>query len=172
AANIHASELQITPPATADQAWTVAEIKRSYPTAVNSVAIDPRDMSVVSETNFDTFSLPAKLTRWGIDTHMGTMWGLPNQILLFVTALGIAAMVVFGYVMWWQRRPIGKRVGNAPAAGALNRAPWWGSGLVAVGAIVIGAFLPALGVTLLAFVVIDVLITNRSAPPAPAAPGE
>jgi len=172
AANIHASELQITPPATADQAWTVAEIKRSYPTAVNSVAIDPRDMSVVSETNFDAFSLPAKLTRWGIDTHMGTMWGLPNQILLFVTALGIAAMVVFGYVMWWQRRPIGKRVGNAPAAGALNRAPWWGSGLVAVGAIVIGAFLPALGVTLLAFVVIDVLITNRSAPPTPAAPGE
>jgi uncharacterized iron-regulated membrane protein len=81
-------------------------------------------------------------------------------------------MVVFGYVMWWQRRPIGKRVGNAPAAGALNRAPWWGSGLVVVGAIVIGAFLPALGVTLLAFVVIDVLITNRSAPPAPAAPGE
>ena len=164
-ANIHSSELQITPPATADQAWTVAEIKRSYPTAVNSVAIDPRDMSVVSETNFDTFSIPAKLTRWGIDTHMGTMWGLPNQILLFVTALGIATMVVLGYVMWWKRRPTGKRVGKAPEAGALTRAPWWGSGLVAVGAIVIGAFLPALGVTLLAFVVIDVLITNRTATP-------
>ncbi|QKS19430.1 PepSY domain-containing protein [Curtobacterium sp. Csp1] len=172
-ANIHSSQLQITPPATADQAWTVAEIKRSYPTAVNSVAIDPRDMSVVSETNFDTFSIPAKLTRWGIDTHMGTMWGLPNQILLFVTALGIAAMVVFGYVMWWKRRPTGKRVGKAPSAGALTRAPWWGSGLVAVGAIVIGAFLPALGVTLLAFVVIDVLITSRSAAPrTPAAPSK
>jgi uncharacterized iron-regulated membrane protein len=128
-------------------------------------------MSVVSETNFATFSIPAKLTRWGIDTHMGTMWGLPNQILLFITALGIAAMVVFGYVMWWKRRPTGKRVGKAPATGALVRAPWWGSGLVAVGAIVIGAFLPALGVTLLAFVVIDVLITGRTAtphtPPAP-----
>jgi uncharacterized iron-regulated membrane protein len=161
-ANIHSSELQITPPATADQAWTVAEIKRSYPTAANSVAIDPRDMSVVSETDFDTFSLPAKLSRWGIDTHMGLMWGLPNQILLFVTALGIAVMVVFGYVMWWQRRPTGGRVGRAPTAGALTRAPWWGSGLVAVGAIVIGAFLPAFGVTLFAFVVIDVLVTNRA----------
>ncbi|PCN48191.1 peptidase [Curtobacterium sp. 'Ferrero'] len=160
-ANIHSSQVQITPPATADQAWTVAELKRSWPTAVNSVAIDPRDMSVVSETDFDAYSLPAKLTRWGIDTHMGTMWGLPNQILLFVTALGIAAMVVFGYVMWWQRRPAGKRFGKAPASGALVRAPWWGSGLVAVGAIVLGAFLPALGVTLLAFVVIDVLVTAR-----------
>ncbi|WIB00281.1 PepSY domain-containing protein [Curtobacterium sp. MCBA15_012] len=170
AANIHSSELQISPPAAADQAWTVAEIKRSYPTAVNSVAIDPRDMSVLSETNFDTFSIPAKLAQWGIDTHMGTMWGLPNQILLFITALGIAAMVVFGYAMWWKRRPTGKRFGKSPAAGALTRAPWWGSGLVAVGAIVIGAFLPALGVSLLAFVVIDVLITNRTATPHPPAP--
>lgn len=160
-ANIHSSQVQITPPATTDQAWTVAEIKRSWPTAVNSVAIDPRDMSVVSETDFDSYSVPAKLTRWGIDTHMGTMWGLPNQILLFVTALGIATMVVLGYVMWWQRRPTGKRVGKAPAAGALVRAPWWGSGVVAVGAIVLGAFLPALGVTLLAFVVVDVLVTAR-----------
>lgn len=172
-ANIHSSEVQITPPTSADQAWTVAEIKRSYPTAVNSVAIDPRDMSVVSETDFDTYSLPAKLARWGIDTHMGTMWGLPNQILLFVTALGIAVMVVFGYLMWWQRRPTGARVGRAPAAGALTKAPWWGSGLVAVGAIVIGAFLPALGVTLLAFVVADVLLTSRSRPPraTPTPPG-
>jgi uncharacterized iron-regulated membrane protein len=165
-ANIHSSQLQITPPAAADQAWTVAEIKRSYPTAANSVAIDPRDMSVASETNFDTFSIPAKLARWGIDTHMGAMWGLPNQILLFVTALGIAAMVVLGYVMWWKRRLAGRRVGKAPSAGALTRAPWWGSGLVAVGAIVIGSFLPALGVTLLAFVVVDVLVTSCSDAPA------
>lgn len=163
-ANIHSSQLQITPPATADQAWTVAEIKRSYPTAVNSVAIDPRDMSVVSETNFGTFSIPAKLTRWGIDTHAGTMWGLPNQILLFITALGLAAMVVFGYIMWWKRRPTGKRFGKAPTAGALTQAPWWGSALVAVAAILIGAFLPALGVTLLVFVIIDVLVTHRTAP--------
>ncbi|PPG24791.1 PepSY-associated TM helix domain-containing protein [Rathayibacter toxicus] len=161
-ANIHSSELQITPPKNADQAWTVAEIKRSFPTAMNSVAINPKDMSVVSETNFDTFSLPAKLIRWGIDTHTGMMWGLPNQIVLFVTALGIVAMVAFGYIMWWQRRPTGKRVGKAPSAGALLAAPWWGSGLIVVGAIIIGAFLPALGVTLVAFVVIDVLVTRLS----------
>jgi len=126
--NIHAAQVQITPPATAEQAWTVAEIKRSWPTAVSSVAIAPNDMAVVSRADFDSFSIPAKLTRWGIDTHMGRMWGLPNQILLFVTALGIAAMVVFGYVMWWQRRPTGGRVGRTPAAGALARAPWGGGG--------------------------------------------
>ncbi len=160
AVNIDAAEVQITPPATADQAWTVAEIKRSYPTAVDSVAIDPRDGSVVSRTDFDTFSVPAKLTRWGIDTHMGTMWGLPNQVLLFVTALGIAAMVVFGYGMWWQRRPPGGRVGRAPTGGALARAPWWGVAAVVAAALALSAVLPTLGVGLLLFLVVDALVVT------------
>lgn len=161
--NIHAGEVQITAPATADQAWTVAEIKRSYPTAVSSVAIDPNDMSVVSRTDFSSYSIPAKLARWGIDTHMGTMWGLPNQILLFGTALGIAAMVVFGYAMWWKRLPAGSRFGRAPAAGALARAPWWGTAAVIVVAVEISLVLPTFGVSLLAFVVVDALMVTYHA---------
>ncbi|UXN21876.1 PepSY domain-containing protein [Curtobacterium flaccumfaciens] len=158
--NIHAAEVQITAPVTADQAWTVAEIKRSYPTAVSSVAIDPTNMSVVSRTDFSSYSIPAKLARWGIDTHMGTMWGLPNQILLFVTALGIATMVVLGYLMWWKRRPTGGRVGRAPAAGAIARAPWWGTTAVFLVAAGLSLALPALGVSLLVFLVVDALVVT------------
>jgi uncharacterized iron-regulated membrane protein len=164
--NVDTGEVEITPPTTGDQAWSVAEIKRSWPTRVDSVAIDPRDMTTVSRTDFASYSIPAKAARWGIDTHSGTMWGLPNQVLLFVTALGIAAMVVIGYAMWWQRRPTGARVGRAPAGGALARAPWWGTTAVVAVALGLSVLLPALGVTLLAFVVVDALIVTFRRPAA------
>ena len=54
---------------------------------------------------FDTFPLIAKLTRWGIDAHMGILFGLPNQLLLAAFGLGLCLMIVLGYRMWWSRRP-------------------------------------------------------------------
>lgn len=167
--DIHSAQVEIDAPTAPGQAWVVSEIKRSYPTAVNSVAIDGTTLKAVGRTDFADYSLPAKLARWGIDTHMGLMWGLANQVLLFITALGIAAMVVFGYVMWWQRRPTrgvrAGRVGRMPASGALARAPWWGVGIVVGVAVLVGLFLPELGVTLLAFVLVDTIVTARRRSP-------
>ena len=173
--NVNTGLVEIKPPADADSAWTVTEIQRSFPTEVDAVAIDGATLEVVDRVDFADYPFMAKLARWGIDTHMGSMFGLPNQILLVVTALGIAAMVVFGYVMWWQRRPTtGRRMrmGRPAPEGALAKAPWWGlAAVIAVGA-VIGWFLPLLGGTLVAFVVLDAVLTAarpvRSATPAPA----
>ncbi|MGL1645817.1 PepSY domain-containing protein, partial [Vibrio parahaemolyticus] len=89
----------------------------------------------------------AKLSRWGIDTHMGSMFGLANQLVLFVVALGIAALVVLGYAMWWRRRPT-RGVAAPPARGALRGAPWWGIALVLVAAVCLGILLPFVGYTL------------------------
>lgn len=36
---------------------------------------------------------------------MGLLFGLPNQLVLLAIAAGLTAMVVFGYLMWWKRRP-------------------------------------------------------------------
>ncbi len=129
---IRAAEVKIRPSASAAQAWVVEEIRIAWPVAASAVAIDARDLSVVSRTDWDDFPLAAKAAEWGVDTHMGALWGLPNQIVLFLAALGIVVMTVTGYVMWWQRRPAGARFGRAPDAGALARAPWWGTGAVVV----------------------------------------
>lgn len=37
--------------------------------------------------------------------HVGLLFGLSNQLALLAVAVGLAAMVVWGYVMWWKRRP-------------------------------------------------------------------
>ncbi|WP_413318847.1 PepSY domain-containing protein [Agrococcus sp. 1P02AA] len=160
--------IEIRPPADAASAWVVQEIQRSFPTEVDAVAIDGASLQVVDRVDFDDLGLIPKLARWGIDLHMGTLFGLPNQLLLAALAIGIAAMVALGMRMWWSRGPYG-RPGSPPAAGALARAPWWAIlAVVAVGAAV-GLLLPLVGWGLVAFVVIDgVLVALRTRPRAAA----
>ncbi|PPF41979.1 peptidase [Pseudoclavibacter sp. AY1F1] len=156
--NVNTGLVEIRPPTEPGAAWVVQEIQRSFPTEVDAVAIDGATMQVTDRVDFAEFGLMAKLSRWGIDLHMGSLFGLANQLVLFAVAVGIAGMVVWGYVMWWQRRPRrdpSRLVGDVPPRGALRRAPWWGVALVLTGAAVIGLFLPLIGVALAGFVVLD-----------------
>jgi len=163
--NVDTGLVEIRPPTEAGTAWVVQEIQRSYPTEVDAVAIDGQTMQVVDRVDFDDFSLVAKLSRWGIDLHMGSMFGLVNQLVLFVAGSAIAAMVVWGYVMWWQRRPRRgtRRVGRRPERGVLRRAPWWAVVVALVGAAALGTFLPLVGLSLVAFLVVDALVGLRGA---------
>lgn len=174
--NINTGLVEIKPPSEAGQAWVVQEIQRSFPTEVDATAVNGHTLEVTDRVDFAEFNLAAKLARWGIDTHMGTMFGLPNQILLVVTALGIAMMVIWGYLMWWKRRPTravhgsaggagGSRplVGKPAPAGALTHAPGWGIAAVIAVSAVIGLFFPLVGVTLIGFILIDAVLAMRPA---------
>lgn len=158
--NITTGLVEIKPPTEVGSAWTVNEIQRSYPTQVDGVAIDPSTMTVVDRVDFDDYLFAAKLARWGIDIHQGTMFGLVNQIVLFLTASAIAAMVVMGYLMWWKRRPT-RGFGAAPEPEAWAAAPWWGRALVVVVGVLVGLWLPLLGYTMAAFVLVDVALGSR-----------
>lgn len=162
---IDSESVEILPPEDDGSAWVVQEIQRSFPTKVDAVAFDPETMEVTDRVDFSDYGVAAKLARWGIDLHMGTLFGLVNQIVLCVLALGIAAMVVWGCVMWWQRRPKrnpAKRFGSVPPRGALTDTPWWGVGAVVLAAVAIGLFLPLVGISLLAFLVVDVALGLRT----------
>ena len=159
--NVNTGEVEIRPPAEPGTAWVVQENKSSVPTEGDAVAVDGATMQVVDRTDVADFPLAAKLTTWGIDLHMGLLFGLANQLVLFVLALGIGSMVVLGYLMWWKRRPTREPRGLAgplPVRGALRGAPWWGLTAVAVVAVGVGWFLPLVGYTLAAFVVVDVVV--------------
>ncbi len=158
--NVDSGDVEIKPPAAAGKAWVVQEIHRSFPTEVDAVAIDASSMQVTDRIDFADFPLLAKLSRWGVDLHMGTMFGLANQLVLLALALGIAALVALGYAMWWKRRPT--RGLTAAPARVLGGAPRWGIAVVLAVAIAIGLFLPLVGYTLAAFVVIDVLLGWRA----------
>jgi uncharacterized iron-regulated membrane protein len=167
AVNVNTGLVEITPPAEPGTGWVVQEIQRSYPTEVDAVAVDPDTMQVLHRVDFAEFPLAAKLARWGIDLHMGSQFGLPNQLVLFFLASGIATMVVLGYLMWWKRRPTNEPrplAGTPPQRGVLRGAPWWGIAAVLGVAVAVGWWLPLVGWTLAGFVVADVLVGLLGSP--------
>ncbi|REG83256.1 PepSY-associated TM helix domain-containing protein [Marinomonas pollencensis] len=155
-AGIDAHKIEIKPPRKANTAWFVREIDRSWPTQVDSVAIDPTDMKVVSRADFASFPIVAKLIRWGVDFHMGVLFGVVNQILLVFFGLGLCTMVIWGYLMWWRRRPAPGAT-SKPLLEAWQKLSTPTKCTVLLVAIALGIALPAMGVSLVCLLIIDAL---------------
>ncbi|WP_434445670.1 PepSY-associated TM helix domain-containing protein [Lentzea sp. E54] len=156
---IDAKEIEVSLPATPDGAWKVAEIEKGLAGHGDAVAVHGGE--VVSSLRFADFPLGAKLTRWGIDAHMGVLFGWPNQLLLLLAGGGLVALVVLGYRMWWKRRPT-SGFGRPAPRGQWRKAPPGALIGLGLGAVVVGWFVPLLGISLVAFLLIDVLLGRRA----------
>lgn len=167
-AGIQAGMIEIRPPKNVNKAWTVTEVDRRWPTQVDAVAVNPHDFSIVDHTEFSTFPVVAKLTRWGVDAHMGILFGLPNQLLLIAFGIGLCLMIGLGYRMWWIRKPA---VSGANPARTLLTAwtslPAFLKVVSVVIASLLGYALPLMGISLLVFIAIDMLrwklVRNKTA---------
>lgn len=155
-------------PSRPGQAWLVREYDRAWPTQVDTVAVDPDSLRVTSRADFVTFPLIAKLIRWGIDTHMGILFGVANQALMAAVGIGLMAAIVYGYRIWWQNRPAPGAVPRTLVESWL-RLGWATRGLVLLVAAGLGWALPMMGLSLLAFLLVDLLRwrgARRTAPEA------
>ncbi|MCD2187158.1 PepSY-associated TM helix domain-containing protein [Actinomycetospora soli] len=140
-------------------------------THLDAVAIDPSSGTVIDTVRFADWPLAAKLARWGVDAHMGMLFGVANQIVLAALALGLACGIVWGSVLWWRRGP-GRRGGTVPPRGAfLALSRPWQVGVVA-GTVLVAAALPLLGASLLIALAADAAAAggqDRRAAASPAA---
>lgn len=176
AAAVDSDQVEIGLPKGEGRTWTVTEVHRAYPTSVDVAAVDPATLQVTDVVRFADYPFMAKMARWGVDLHMGVMFGAVNQILLAALALGLVAMITLGYRMWWQRRPTrdtrGFLGGPAPARGAWLRLPAWviAAGVPAVFAV--AWFLPLFGLSLLAFLLADIAVGAVHSRRSPASPPE
>jgi uncharacterized iron-regulated membrane protein len=156
--------VELAVPSAPGKAYVVKQIQASWPSKQDSMAVDPATGQVLATLRFDDYPLAAKLTRWGIDAHMGLLFGIANQIVLAVVCLALMAMIFWGYRMWWHRRPTRDSFGfGRPFA----RGAWRGvSRPVLIGLVVAAAllawYLPVLGVSLVGFLVLDVLLGMRA----------
>ncbi len=149
------------PPDAVGQGWRVAEKKRDWPTRYDAISVDPGTGAITDRVNFADWPFLAKLTNWAIDAHMGVLFGIVNQILLALTAIGLISIVLRGYLMWWQRRPTRGStwaVGRPPVRGTLRGLHPVTIVALAVVAIAVGWFLPLFGLSLLAFLVVDGIV--------------
>ncbi|MGW7053438.1 PepSY-associated TM helix domain-containing protein [Streptomyces sp. NPDC054887] len=141
--------------------YVVKETDTQFPVHLDSVAVDPADGRIIDELRFADHPLLAKLTRFGIDAHTGVFLGLANQLVLAALAFALVMLIVWGYRMWWLRRPTKDRrltAGRPMPRGAWRRAPVTALlPLVALTALA-GWFIPLLGISLLAFLAVDVVL--------------
>ncbi|MEV4995141.1 PepSY-associated TM helix domain-containing protein [Streptomyces niveus] len=141
--------------------YVVAQRDNTFPVRLDSVAVDPGTGLILDELRFADYPLLAQLTRIGIDAHMGLTFGLVNQLLLAALALSLILIIVWGYRMWWQRRPTQDRklgVGKPMARGAWRKVPLTVLLPLIAAAALVGWFVPLLGITLVAFLVLDVVL--------------
>ncbi|GLW90472.1 PepSY-associated TM helix domain-containing protein [Actinokineospora globicatena] len=152
--------VQIT--ASSDAAWTVAQVDNTWPVRLDKVAVDPSTAAVTARADFADRPLLAKLSSYGIQAHMGRLFGIANQIALFLLAGAILALIVLGYRMWWQRRPTRSDrrapAGTAPQRGAWQQLPLWFLVPAPLALIAIGWAIPLLGLSLIAFLILDATI--------------
>ncbi|MFD7815738.1 PepSY-associated TM helix domain-containing protein [Streptomyces sp. NPDC059785] len=156
--------MNVAPP-TKDQAtYVVKENTRSWPERHDTVAVDPATGKIIDRTYWADYPFLAKLTSWGIDAHMGILFGLVNQIVLALLAIALIGMLLWGYRMWWLRRPTrtgGFALGRAPARGAWRRLPGWFLAPAVLVTAVIGYYIPLFGLPLLCFIAVDLVVGSR-----------
>lgn len=97
--------LTLTPPTNDADAWKAAEDRVTYRYSNDAVAIDGATGEVTDRLDFADWPFMAKMSAWLIQLHMGTLFGIANQVILGLLAAGIIALIIRGYLMWWQRRP-------------------------------------------------------------------
>ncbi|GAA0537562.1 PepSY domain-containing protein [Saccharopolyspora thermophila] len=149
--------VEITPPDGGATAYQVQQIQRRWPTQQDSIAVDPGTGQVTDVVRFADYPLAAKLTRWGIDAHMGLLFGWVNQLVLAGLAVALLALVLWGYRMWWLRRPT-RRFGAPPERGAWRRVPGRVLAPIILAAGFVGVALPLLGASLVLFLLVDVAL--------------
>ncbi|MFJ3877932.1 PepSY-associated TM helix domain-containing protein [Streptomyces sp. NPDC090077] len=152
--------LRVTLPAKG-KGYVVKENDKTLPVHLDSVAVDPADGRVMDTLRFADYPLPAQLTRFGIDLHMGLTFGIANQLALAALAVAVMFLVVWGYRMWWMRRPTKENrrsVGRPQPRGAWRRLPVTVLLPFACATAVVGWFVPLLGISLVAFLLIDLAV--------------
>lgn len=148
--------VEVSIPADPGTAFTVAQTREPWVMSNNAVAVDGATCQVTDASWFADWPVAAKLAAWGIQLHMGLLFGLVNQLALAALAVALVTVIVRGYLMWWRRRPTG--AGRPPARGALRATPPAAAVALVGAAAVVGWFVPLLGLSLLGFLGIDVAL--------------
>ncbi len=128
--------------------WTARSDTPNRPQRV-TLTLDPDTARVIRTEGFASRHPIDKVIGYGIAAHEGQLFGLANQLLGVLAALGLITLSVSGLVIWWRRRPEG-RLGAPPALP---------EGRIAVGVgvliVVFGVLLPVLGASMIVIALIE-----------------
>ncbi|MGF6700976.1 putative iron-regulated membrane protein [Paraburkholderia sp. MM5496-R1] len=123
--------------------------------------VDQYSGAILKDIRYGDYGAIAKAVSYGTSLHMGRYFGVANQILCAAISLGLGALAVTGFVMWWKRRPQ-RSLGAPSRERAAPPMRGWTTGLA-----LLGVVFPLMGATLVAVWLLDRLVFGRDSRPEP-----
>jgi uncharacterized iron-regulated membrane protein len=137
--------------------WRVRSETQNRP-KVRELALDRLTGNLIHEQRFADKSTLDRAIQIGIAAHEGQLFGLPNQLLGFGTALGLLTICVSALVMWWRWRPGGSLGIPAPRVAEFRiAAP------LKLAIVVLGLLVPMLGFSIVILWMVDRIRTAARA---------
>ncbi len=156
-----ADPVLISPPSARKPNW-IARSDAQNRTLRATLEFKPKSFEKVKEEQFADRPLVDRIINIGVAAHEGQLFGWFNQLLGLLTAIGYLTLVVTSFLMCWRRRPQGT-LGAPPVLARRPRLAPFVVGLV----VLLGFFLPTLGLSLVLVLVTEGLL-RRFAPAAAA----
>lgn len=154
-------ELRVTLPSAADRPLTIAERAEGLPMQRDAIAVDPYTAKVTEYLAWGDWPFLAQVASLGAQLHLGTLFGLANQILLALLAIGTIVLIWLSYRMAWKRSPYRRKWAPMPP-------PVWRQllrGQLAAGVLAVAGLTwltPVFGASLVSFVLLDgALVTTK-----------
>ncbi|AKK04300.1 PepSY-associated TM helix domain-containing protein [Corynebacterium epidermidicanis] len=144
--------IEAKPGAQPTDSWVVQEARAPYRLDLDKVTINPVTERVEERVPFSDWPLPAKITEWLINLHMGFLFGIWSELALGLLAAGILMVVTLGYYLWFKAIRAGRSW--VPARGALS---WWGVLIL----LAYSMLAPLFGGSLLLFFAVELLLSWR-----------
>jgi uncharacterized iron-regulated membrane protein len=150
-------ELEVAAPAEPDRPFTVAEKAQGLPIQKDSIAVDPYTAEITERIGWGDYPFLAQMRELGVQFHTGTLFGLANQILLALLVIATIVLILGGYRMWWKRGPYQGKLPAGPPPALSQLTGSVGVPVVLV-TVVLAWLMPAFGISLAAFLVVDLVI--------------
>ena len=147
----------IMPAMTSDGAWTVKSDAKNRPLRT-TVTMDPHSGAVVSREDFSQRHIVDRVLGFGIAAHEGQLFGLANQLLGLITAMGLVLLSVSATVLWWRRRHVGVLGAPVPIGKPRPTAP------VVLTILALALYLPAMAVSLIVVILLERFVLSRVDP--------
>jgi uncharacterized iron-regulated membrane protein len=127
------------------------------PEGQRTIHLDQYSGAVINDVDFEDYGVGAQIVEWGVQLHMGNYFGLANQIVMLLVALGAAVLSITGPLMWLLRRKSGL---GAPKTISTPAALWTAAAFLAL----LGVIFPALGATALLLLLVERFVLSRIPP--------
>lgn len=143
----------ISPPSKANGMWSARS--NSQNRSLRATLKLDSNGAIITREDFAQRPLLDRIIGYGIAAHEGQLFGWFNQLLGVITVLGVLLMSISCAVMWWSRRA----PGTLGAPRAVERKPLPVSVWLII--FVMAGFLPLLGLSLLAIVLLEFAVLQR-----------